>query len=52
LLERLRDLQRDRGPDDAGAWISPEGRVGLGHRRLQILDRSPRGHHPMATPDG
>jgi asparagine synthase (glutamine-hydrolysing) len=52
LLERLRDLQRHRGPDDEGAWISADGLIGLGHRRLSILDLSPRGHQPMATPDG
>ena len=33
-LRRLRDAQRHRGPDDAGLWIAPDGRTGLGHRRL------------------
>jgi len=51
-LVRLRDAQRHRGPDDEGLWISPDGRVGLAHRRLSILDLSPRGHQPMSTPDG
>lgn len=36
-----------RGPDDAGEWWSPDGRVGLGHRRLSILDLSLAGHQPM-----
>lgn len=36
-----------RGPDDGGEWWSVDGRVGLGHRRLSILDLSPRGHQPM-----
>jgi asparagine synthase (glutamine-hydrolysing) len=36
-----------RGPDDAGEWWSPDGRVGLGHRRLSILELSPLGHQPM-----
>lgn len=51
-LRRLRDAQRHRGPDDAGLWIAPDGRVGLGHRRLSIVDLSPLGHQPMATDDG
>jgi asparagine synthase (glutamine-hydrolysing) len=52
LLDKLRDLQRHRGPDDAGAWISDDRRAGLAHRRLSIIDLSPLGHQPMATPDG
>jgi asparagine synthase (glutamine-hydrolysing) len=37
-----------RGPDDDGQWVSGDGRVGLGHRRLAILDISAAGHQPMA----
>jgi len=51
-LCRLRDAQRHRGPDDSGLWIAPDGRVGLGHRRLAIVDLSPFGHQPMASEDG
>jgi len=51
-LERLRDLQTHRGPDDAGTWLSADGRIGLAHRRLSIIDLSPSGHQPMATSDG
>jgi len=36
-----------RGPDDAGEWWSGDGRVGLGHRRLAIIDLSKAGHQPM-----
>ncbi|GFO56848.1 amidotransferase 1, exosortase A system-associated [Geomonas sp. Red276] len=39
------DLMRHRGPDDAGYWCEPG--VGLGHRRLSIIDLSPLGHQPM-----
>ena len=39
-----------RGPDDEGIWT--EGPLGLGHRRLSILDPSPAGHQPFVTEDG
>ncbi len=41
-----------RGPDDEGTWFSEDGRVGLGHRRLSILDLSSLGRQPMVSPDG
>jgi asparagine synthase (glutamine-hydrolysing) len=40
-----------RGPDDQGVQFFPEERVGLGHRRLSILDLSPAGHQPMSNED-
>jgi len=36
-----------RGPDDDGHWLSADGRAGLGHKRLSILDLSLHGHQPM-----
>lgn len=51
-LLALRDAQTHRGPDDAGLWLSADGRVGLGHRRLSIIDLSPAGHQPMKNADG
>ncbi len=39
-----------RGPDDGGVWTN--ARVGLGHRRLSIIDLSSAGHQPMSTDDG
>lgn len=36
-----------RGPDDLGEWWSDDGRVGLSHRRLAIVDLSRAGHQPM-----
>jgi len=41
-----------RGPDGAGEWWSDDGRVGLAHRRLAIIDLSPAGHQPMADATG
>jgi len=42
-----RDALRHRGPNDAGEWWSVDGCVGLGHRRLSIIDLTPAGHQPM-----
>ena len=54
-LARMNRIQAHRGPDDEGIWertLSDGSRVGLGSRRLAILDLSPAGHMPMSTPDG
>jgi asparagine synthase (glutamine-hydrolysing) len=42
-----RECMHARGPDAGDAWHSPDGRVGLGHRRLAIIDLSPGGAQPM-----
>jgi asparagine synthase (glutamine-hydrolysing) len=47
-----RDAMRHRGPDDAGEWWSADRCVGLGHRRLAIIDLSPAGHQPMLDARG
>src|SRR5580698_9335617 len=41
-----------RGPDDSGAWVDEQHGVGLGHRRLSIIDLSPLGHQPMTSVSG
>jgi asparagine synthase (glutamine-hydrolysing) len=41
-----------RGPDGAGEWWSEDGRIGLGHRRLAIIDLSSNGHQPMQDVTG
>ncbi|WP_102795709.1 asparagine synthase (glutamine-hydrolyzing) [Bowmanella denitrificans] len=46
-LQNMTDAVAHRGPDGEGHWI--EGNVGLGHRRLAILDPSPAGHQPMLS---
>ena len=55
-LDRMTALLRHRGPDDSEARLFPlegdAGIVGLGHRRLSIIDLSPAGHQPMGNEDG
>jgi len=41
-----------RGPDDAGLFFDPKAGVGLGHRRLAVIDLSEAGRQPMGTEDG
>lgn len=54
-LERMRDVLTHRGPDEQGIFVDARGgqvgRVGLGHRRLSIVDVA-AGHQPMANEDG
>jgi asparagine synthase (glutamine-hydrolysing) len=52
LTRAMRDTMAHRGPDDAGLWTSPDGRVCLGHRRLSIIDLRPEGRQPMLNEDG
>lgn len=49
-LTLMRDVLAHRGPDDKGSFVY--NNVGLGHRRLSILDTSAAGHQPFSSPDG
>ena len=51
LLAAMRDTLTHRGPDDAGLYLSTDRRLGLGFRRLSIIDLSPAGHQPMTNED-
>jgi len=50
LLTKMTRSLLHRGPDDEGIYIS--NKLGLGHRRLSIIDLSTRGHQPMSNEDG
>lgn len=52
LLRAMADKLILRGPDDAGYWDDAGQQIGLGHRRLAIVDLSPAGHQPMVSANG
>ena len=41
------NLLQNRGPDDGGTYVDNSSNIGLGHRRLSIIDTSILGHQPM-----
>ena len=51
-LRRIRDFMSPRGPDGSGEWFSEEGRIGLGHRRLAVIDLTTKAAQPMENEDG
>jgi asparagine synthase (glutamine-hydrolysing) len=51
LLGRMADLLRHRGPDGEGEWFSADGRIGLAHLRLSIIDLT-TGAQPMTSRSG
>jgi asparagine synthase (glutamine-hydrolysing) len=51
-LVATRDSMGVRGPDGSGEWWDANRRVGLGHRRLAIIDLTDGGRQPMASEDG
>ena len=51
-IERMKGRMLHRGPDADGTWLSEDGAVGLGHRRLSILELSEKGAQPMVSHSG
>lgn len=51
-LEAITEYMRPRGPDAGATWVSPDGRVGLGSRRLAIIDLRPEAAQPLFSVDG
>jgi len=47
VVQSMTNALIHRGPDDEGHWV--EGNVGIGHRRLSIIDLSPAGRQPMVS---
>jgi asparagine synthase (glutamine-hydrolysing) len=52
VLDRMRDNLAHRGPDHSASWLSANGKVGLGHRRLAIIDLLPEANQPFVSHDG
>ena len=52
MLKRMTDSITYRGPDDSGYWCDRDRRIGLGHRRLSVVDLSIEGHQPMQSQSG
>ena len=50
ILTTMRDSLEHRGPDDKGLFV--ENNIGLGHRRLSVIDVSSAGHQPFQSDDG
>jgi asparagine synthase (glutamine-hydrolysing) len=48
----MRDTMAHRGPDGGGVWVAADGQIGLGHRRLSIIDLSSAAAQPMSNEDG
>lgn len=51
-LDNMLRIQRHRGPDAEGIWVSKDGRLGLCHNRLAIVDLTEAGNQPMESVDG
>lgn len=50
LIDRMTETLAHRGPNDRGTWC--DDRIGLGHRRLSVIDLSEAGRQPMGNEDG
>jgi asparagine synthase (glutamine-hydrolysing) len=51
-LNLMNTQLKHRGPDDEGVWVEKDSGIGLGHRRLSIIDLTSEGHQPMFSACG
>ena len=51
-VKAMTDLMAHRGPDGEGLWQTDEGWLCFGHRRLAVIDLSPRAAQPLLSADG
>lgn len=51
-IEKMKERMFHRGPDAGGSYVSEDGQVTLGHRRLSIVDLSENGAQPMTSHSG
>ena len=52
IARRMAERLAHRGPDDEAVWVDGEAGIGLGFRRLSIIDLSPAGRQPMLSANG
>lgn len=52
MVELMSETLKHRGPNDSGSWVDENAGLGLGHRRLSIIDLSKTGRQPMVSRSG
>ena len=52
VVTGMRECVAHRGPNGGSTWVDEAGRIGLGHRRLSIIDLADEANQPMANEDG
>ena len=52
MVTAMRECIAHRGPNGGATWVDADGRIGLGHRRLSIVDLADAANQPMANEDG